>query len=87
VPAIKVLALACVRPSVLEEVEARIATVGNELGIEGFARIDAFINVDSGEVMPTLSSNYLPRVSLSSNYLMKPRMKPRSRAKRKSNAA
>ncbi|KAF8397170.1 hypothetical protein HHK36_016077 [Tetracentron sinense] len=35
----------------LERCKERIETIANTLGLEGFSRIDAFVNVDNGEVL------------------------------------
>ena len=46
-------------PSVLASVEATVARAAEALGIEGFARIDAFVDVDSGEVI-VIEANTVP---------------------------
>lgn len=38
------------RKEALERCKERIEIIANSLGLEGFSRIDAFVNVDSGEV-------------------------------------
>ncbi|MDA8063617.1 MAG: hypothetical protein M0T80_14525 [Actinomycetota bacterium] len=47
------------RPEALQAVRRRVEAVGEALGIEGYARIDAFVQVDSGEVV-VIEANTLP---------------------------
>ncbi|KAK9154061.1 hypothetical protein Sjap_001541 [Stephania japonica] len=43
----------------LERCKHRIEVIANTLGLEGFSRIDAFVNVDSGEVL-VIEANTVP---------------------------
>ncbi|KAF6152644.1 hypothetical protein GIB67_008081 [Kingdonia uniflora] len=40
-----------IRKEALERCKERIEMIANNLGLEGFSRIDAFVNVDDGEVL------------------------------------
>lgn len=48
-----------IAPDALEAARKRIAATANALEIEGFARIDAFLHVDTGEVM-IIEANTVP---------------------------
>lgn len=48
-----------VAPAALERARRRLALAADALGIEGFARIDAFLHVDTGEVV-VIEANAVP---------------------------
>lgn len=50
----------CLRNEALEKCKRHIELIANTLQLEGFSRIDAFVNVDSGEVIHLMTSPYMP---------------------------
>jgi len=53
-----------IAPRALAAARRRVAAVADALGIEGFARNDAFLHVDSGHVM-IIEANTVPGMTLS----------------------
>ena len=51
-----------VKPRVVAKVKERIEKVAQRLGIEGYARIDAFMQVDTGELI-VLEANTMPALT------------------------
>lgn len=46
-------------PAALQAVQRRIEAAANALGIQGFARVDAFMHADTGEVV-VIEANTVP---------------------------
>lgn len=51
-----------IRPAILKKVRERISTVAKKVGIEGYARIDAFVNVKNGNLL-IIEINTLPALT------------------------
>ncbi|KAL4189833.1 hypothetical protein AMTRI_Chr08g209020 [Amborella trichopoda] len=69
------------REEALQRCKQRIELIANMLGLEGFSRIDAFVNVDNGEVM-VIEVNTVPGMTPSTVLIHQalaeqPRMYPR----------
>ncbi|MFH2104862.1 MAG: D-alanine--D-alanine ligase, partial [Parcubacteria group bacterium] len=51
-----------VKPEIIADVKQKTKELANRLGIEGYARIDAFLNIKTGELI-IIEANTLPALT------------------------